>query len=78
MEKSAVGLVVIIIAWLIQLAYVLKGKREINAGFLVVYMVGCAIIVVNEFTAGLGIIAWLNLGCFIAAALVLLKLCLKK
>lgn len=68
------GLLLIAIAWFIQLYFVWKGKKEINALFVIVYAVGVALIAINSFMMGFNVTALLNLADFVPAVLILWKI----
>jgi hypothetical protein len=44
---SIAGLIVMVMAWLVQLAVSWKGKKEISFLFLVLYVVGCALLTLD-------------------------------
>ena len=71
---AEIGLVLIIAGWAVQIASLWKKKREIKKGFAVLYGIGVALLAVDGFMNGLTSLALLNIGCFISAALVLLKI----
>ncbi len=47
------GLVLLVLAWLIQFFAALKNKKQIQPSFLVLYSLGSLLLVVEEFAAGL-------------------------
>ena len=67
------GLWLIVIAWLIQLALMWKGNREIRLPFVLVYLLGVAFLVVDEYLASGGVSNY-QLFTFIACLLVLVRL----
>lgn len=74
MQTAAIGLSIIIIGWIVQFFYVMRGRKEINASFLVLYAIGCAILAFDGFTNNLTTIGLLNMGCMITTLMVLLKI----
>ena len=68
------GLAIIVIAWIIQLVYAFKGKKEIQSPFIITYVVGCILLVVYGFVGEAIIIASLNLISVVLAAWVLFKI----
>ena len=51
----AVGLWIIAMAWLVQLAYMWKGNREIQPAFILLYLVGVALLVIDEYQTTAGV-----------------------
>jgi uncharacterized protein with PQ loop repeat len=74
MQLSLIGLSLIIIGWLIQFFYQLKNKKGINPLFIIIYIIGVLVLVVDGYLSGLIELAVLNLISSIIAALVLIKL----
>ncbi len=68
-----IGLGLLVAALLIQAVSVWKGSKELNRGFLAVYMVGCIILTYEQFSSA-PLMAALNFGCVVAAGLSLIKL----
>jgi ABC-type Co2+ transport system permease subunit len=64
------GLIVIIVAWLVQIYAVWKGAKEIQAGFLIIYAIGTLLLVINSLMTGSGMTAFLNFLDSVAAVLV--------
>lgn len=67
---TVLGLILIVLGWLIQLAS--KGK-EVKVGFVLTYAVGVALLAFDGFRTGLADLAALNSISFIAAMAVLYK-----
>jgi hypothetical protein len=75
MDASTVGLLFLMAAWIIQMAYVLAGKKNINRYFLIVYAVGSVILVLDGFSFwSLTTRAWQNLVILACVAVILLKI----
>jgi len=47
MESAMIGLGVIAIAWILQLVYSWKGKKDIQSKFLIVYAIGTALLIID-------------------------------
>ncbi|MBS3090191.1 hypothetical protein J4433_00285 [Candidatus Pacearchaeota archaeon] len=77
MELSSIGLSVIVLAWLVQLFYSWKGNKDIKPLFLLLYIIGVAVLVVNGLVNG-GKNPWMDLASLIAALLVLMRTGRKK
>lgn len=71
METTAIGLTAITTGWLIQLAHGLRGKKDLHAGFLGLYIIGCVILTVDGLLNNAGLPAFLNLACAALAILIL-------
>jgi len=72
-----IGLALIVIGWLVQLFYLFKGKKEIQVTFVALYMIGVALLVYTDYSAGESMWMFESL-TFIGAGLVLVKLLMKK
>lgn len=74
MNMASIGLILIALAWLVQLYFLFKGNREIQPAFIVLYMIGVLGLVVNN-TAASGIAgAKFELFTLIASGIALIKL----
>lgn len=73
MEISSFGLVCIIAGWFIQIYHAWKGVRGIQPLFLMAYILGVLLLAIDSYMLGLTELAMLNLGCMVAASLVLVK-----
>ena len=74
MDLMYIGLPLIALAWLVQLYFVFKGKKEIRPEFIVLYILGVLFLVAGDFTTGLTTLSYFELGTFLAALLVLIKI----
>jgi len=74
MDLSLIGLSLLAIGWIVQLIYSWKGKSEIQSWFLIAYLFGVILLVVDGYMNNLTGMALLNLVTLVAAGLVLLKL----
>jgi len=77
MRMGELGLLVIAIAWLIQLAYSWKGKREIQPAFIIGYMIGVLLLVIADYIQ-IKILSYFELLTLIAAGVVLFRVSVVK
>jgi hypothetical protein len=77
-ETSLVGLSVILIAWILQLTFSWNGNRNLGKNFLVIYMLGTALLVIDGYMNNLVLIPIVNFLTIIASAIVLIKISNKK
>ena len=68
------GLVLLSIAWFVQLYYVWKGNRQIHAAFLIIYAIGIVLLIIDALMLGFNLTALLNFTDFVPAVLILWKL----
>ncbi len=75
-----IGLILIIIAWIIQILSLSKGKKELLLSFLGLQALGIILLVASDFliNSGLSILGMLNLLSFIGAIVALVLLMKKK
>jgi hypothetical protein len=71
--SSAIGLILIIAGWFIQIKEFYKGNKTFSQTFLILYALGVLFLARDSYSMGLEVIAFLNFGCFLGAALVLYK-----
>ena len=71
---SLVGLGIIVVSWLIQFGYMLKGQKKIKDYFVIAYILGVIVLVYDGFVNGLMNLAIANILSGIAALLVLIKI----
>ncbi|MFA5413509.1 MAG: hypothetical protein WC348_03140 [Patescibacteria group bacterium] len=71
------GLLLIILAWILQLGKMLVSKKEVWPAFVAIYALGVLLLVVDGFLSGLTTLAILNLVSF-AAALAVFFVSLRK
>ena len=71
------GLILLIIAWLLQLVQVAKGKKEISRNFMAVYGFGIVAIVIDGLMQNLILAPILNLLVLIVILAIMIKV-LKK
>lgn len=76
MELAQIGLILIAVAWIIQLAVSWKGNKNIHPVFILVYMAGVLALVIADYRET-NILSYFELLTLIAAGIVLLKI-LKK
>jgi len=69
-----IGLVLIAIGWLLQLASSWSGKRELRKRFIIFYIIGVAVLIIDSFMKGDNISAFFNLVTLILAGIVLAKI----
>ena len=72
------GLILIVIAWLIQLYFVLRGNKKIQPLFIIVYIIGVSLLVYDGFVASGIAGAKFDLASLIASAVVLIAVLAKK
>lgn len=68
------GLLIIIVAWLIQLNYSWKGRKELQPAFLVLQALGIFLLVISSFANGDAFLGFLNLLSGAGAVWVYLKI----
>lgn len=73
MNLSFIGLVLIAIAWLIQLVFSWKGNRVIHPVFIVFYMIGVLALVAADYAAT-KTLSYFELLTFISAGLLLWRI----
>ncbi len=71
--SSAIGLILIIAGWSVQAKAFWQGRKAISQSFLALYVLGVLFLAYDSYKMGLEVIAFLNLLCFLAAGLVLIK-----
>ncbi len=78
MGLTGSGLILIAIAWLVQLCFVLKGNKKIQPLFIIIYIVGVFLLAYNGFAAGGIAGAKFELASLIASVIVLIAVLAKK
>lgn len=78
MTLSSIGLLLVAIAWLVQLYFLLKGRKEIQRSFVIVYMAGVFLLVMNGAMSGGIMTAKFELCTLITSAIVMMKLLVGK
>ena len=70
---ALIGLIIIVLAWMIQLVVLIKDKksRKIHNCFVISYIIGALILVYDGFTGGVASLAIANLLTVMIAGLVL-------
>ncbi len=71
---ATIGLLIIVVAWVIQLAATTPDHNQILLLFVAFYMIGVFLVVVDSFQSGLTINTGLNFVAFLTSALTLYKL----
>jgi hypothetical protein len=74
MSLSIIGLILIVIGWLIQASYMFKGQKTIKPLFVIAYMIGVLLLIIDGFMSNLISLAIFNLISMIVAGLVLILL----
>lgn len=77
MDMVAIGLLLISFAWLIQLSFLVKDGNKIQPSFIIIYMIGVTLLVVNAFSKGGITGAKFEILTLATSGVVLLKLFLK-
>jgi hypothetical protein len=70
---ETLGLIIILIAWLIQALYTNSKTKKLNPLFVIFYAIGSLLLVVSAYNHDMFTPAILNLSCFVAAIIVLWK-----
>lgn len=78
MNLVIVGLAIIVLAWLIQFFYMICSKNKVNLYFVIVYIIGVAVLAYNGFVSNSMSLAISELASLIASGLVLIALLVKK
>ncbi len=60
MELVLIGLFLIAAGWIIQLYSIIKGNKDINVNFLILYLIGAILLFINDLLAGSLITGLLN------------------
>lgn len=71
---AEIGLIILCLAWLSQLIYSWKGKKEIQKKFVWMYILGVAFLVADGYIAGLYSLAILNIVALVIALIVAFRL----
>ena len=74
---AQVGLVLIMVAWLIQLGFSLKGTNQIQPAFIICYMLGVLAMVVSDYLRT-SVLSYFEALTFIASGIVLVKVLVAK
>ncbi len=77
MDWTSLGLLVIALAWLMQMVFYYKGKKEIRKEFVGLYMFGVVLLLVGEYIDA-GIISIFDLLALVFAGAIFFKGCCKK
>ncbi|VVB78092.1 Uncharacterised protein [uncultured archaeon] len=77
-SSALLGLGVIILAWIIQLAYSWKGNRDMKKSFLIIYVIGVALLVIDGYRTNMQDLAIFNLISLVVTMLVLIRMGYKK
>jgi Ca2+/Na+ antiporter len=67
-----IGLIVIVIAWIIQLVKTAAKSRELSLGFVWIYFIGVILLVISNFVDGLVTSGIFNIACALLALIVAL------
>ena len=78
MESAILGLAVIIIAWIFQLVYSWKGKKEIQSKFLTIYAIGSALLIIDCYLNELKWTGIFNTVILMLSLIVLIKVTAKE
>ncbi len=78
MDIIGAGLVLVAIGWLIQLAYLIRGNKEIQPLFIVFYLVGVSFLVVNNYLKHGIIGAIFEISTLITSAVVLVAILVRR
>ncbi len=67
------ALALVAVAWLIQLLYAWGGHKSVHVYFTLVYALGTALIIIEDWSGGLTSDLWFHIAAFVFALLVYLK-----
>jgi len=67
------GMILIVVAWLFQLFSSMRGKRDLQPSFLILYSLGVLLFVVDGFSGGVTSEGLLNVAALFLALLVWFK-----
>ncbi|MBL7073051.1 MAG: hypothetical protein ISS33_04655 [Candidatus Omnitrophica bacterium] len=76
MNLAGIGLILVAVAWIVQLAFSWKGNKSIRPLFIIVYMAGVLLLVIADYLQT-NVLSYFELLTLIAAGIVLWKI-LKK
>lgn len=71
--SSAIGLILIIAGWSVQIKEFWRGEKTFSQTFLALYALGVLFLAYDSYKLGLEVIAFLNFICFLAASLASFK-----
>jgi len=72
LNLAQIGLILIMVAWLIQLLLTLKGSNRIQPLFILCYMIGVLLMVLADYMAT-SVLSYFEALTFAAAGIVLIK-----
>ena len=70
MDLTIVGLGIIVVAWLVQFVYMIIKKNKVNPFFVLIYIIGVAVLTYNGFAVNMTWVGILELASLIASGLV--------
>ena len=70
---SAIGLILIIAGWIVEIKELRQSKKILSQKFLALYAFGVLLLAYDSYKMGLEVMAFLNSFCFLAAGLALFK-----
>jgi hypothetical protein len=73
MESQIIGIMIIIVAWILQLIHSWNGKTEIKKRFLILYAVGTAVVIILASKDNIKSVAFFNMIAMILSCLVLIR-----
>lgn len=74
---ATIGLLLIMLAWFIQLGFSLKGDSKIQPGFIVCYMIGVLAMVVSDYLQT-SVLSYFEALTLIASGILLVKILVTK
>jgi len=77
-ESAIIGLSVVILAWMIQAAYSWNGKKDVQKSFIVIYILGIALLVIDYYVNNLLDVAFFNVIILVLSCLILIRLGAKR
>jgi hypothetical protein len=74
---AQIGLLLIMVAWFIQLGFSLKGKNQIQPAFILCYMVGVLAMIVSDYLQT-SVLSYFEALTFLASGILLVKILVAK
>lgn len=72
MNLAKIGLILIMVAWIVQFTFSCKGNKNINPLFIIVYMAGVSLLIIADYIQT-SILSYFEVLTLIAAGTVLWK-----
>jgi CDP-diglyceride synthetase len=72
-ESSIIGLSIVILAWMIQAAYSWRGKKEVQKSFIIIYILGISLSMIDAYINDLLDVAFFNVIILVLTCLVFIR-----